>query len=1311
MAKILYLIKYKLNLIIKRHYNCVQIIINYICKFPINKIKCMRYLNIKFFFLFIFFASQCFLVSAQKSTNIWSEKSKSEKSSSSKIARKSIPKQYKVYDLDLESLKNKLKNAPKRTVGLKNSNIILNFPNSNGKIENFQIFETPILEENLQKKYPNIKSYIGKSVDNPGTTIRFSLTAAGLNAMTLKNAYESTFIDPYTKNKKSYLVYKKSDAPAPEEAFICKFEDSKTVNITAQNTAAKVENANDGQLRTYRLAVATTGEYAQFHLAQQGVAETETEAVKKEAVLSAIVTTMTRVNGIFERDVALTMVLVDNNTDIIFLDGVIDNFTNDDSQELINESQTVINSTIGTNNFDIGHTFSTGGGGLAQLNSPCTFTGKARGITGSSNPIGDAYDIDYVAHEMGHQYGARHTFNAETGGCGGNRSAGTSVEPGSGSTIMAYSGLCSPNNIQSLADSYFHYVSIQEMWANISEGNSSVCGTLSDTNNTTPVIESLENYTIPVSTPFALKANAKDEDGDLLTYTWEQIDTEATEYPLVSTATVGPAFRSLQPNENPERTFPNMSTILGGNTSNQWEVLPSVSRTMTFALTVRDNNDNGGQTASDETVITFTDNAASFKLTSQTTQESWDAGTAQTITWDVANTNSEPVNCSNVNILFSNDGGQTYPITLASNTPNDGYHTIVSPDVTTTTGRIKIESVGNIFFNVNLANISVQSSDFIMNFDSFKLETCTPNEVIYNMTYNTFLDFNEETTFSATGLPEGATVTFNPLTASENNTAVTMKITGIENNSVGAYSISVTGTSASTTKNTVTNLNVFSPEITAPILSFPENESSGLLEPYNLSWVANENMISYTVEIASDMLFATIIETATLNSTNFVPELLEFNTTYYWRVKGLNNCGESIFSSPNSFTTANVICDPDVSKSKPVDVPDNNATGVNSIINITTNKIITDVNVTITAPHEWVGDLTLYLISPIGTKVLLSANNGDEGLNYTNTIFDSDADTSITSGIAPFTGTFKPQGDLSSFNNEESYGTWILQAIDGGPEDVGSIQTWSIEICGVVVISNDDDKDGVFNDVDICPETPLGSVVDSAGCPVFALPSDNFTIETISETCPNKNNGQILISALETHNYIVTLNGADAALQNTNLNPGNYTVCIGVEGENYEQCYDVVIGNGITISGKVAIDSGKASVEIEQGTGPFTVFVNDKIVFETASPIFNVNVKHGDKILVKSNVLCEGVFAKTVNLFNEIIAYPNPSKGIFEIALPFSQNNVKIEIYNLQSQLISAKTYTINNGKIQLNITNNATGLYFAKVYLDKPIVLKIIKE
>ncbi|GGK39822.1 MULTISPECIES: endonuclease [Flavobacteriaceae] len=257
--------------------------------------------------------------------------------------------------------------------------------------------------------------------------------------------------------------------------------------------------------------------------------------------------------------------------------------------------------------------------------------------------------------------------------------------------------------------------------------------------------------------------------------------------------------------------------------------------------------------------------------------------------------------------------------------------------------------------------------------------------------------------------------------------------------------------------------------------------------------------------------------------------------------------------------------------------------------------------------------------------------------------------------------------------------------------------------------TGDVDNDGVDNAMDQCNNTTPGVNVDASGC--FTLPANNFTIETISETCPDKDNGQILISAQENYTYNVTLNGVNATLQNNNLTPGNYTVCINVAGESYEQCYDVIIAEGTTISGKVAVTSGKASIQIEQGTAPFTVFVNDKIALESAAPIFTVDVKHGDKIQVKSSVECEGIFSKSINLFDEVIAYPNPTKGNFEIATPSNQNNIKVEIFNMQSQLISAKNYTLNNGKVYLNIKNQAPGVYFAKVYLDKPIMLKIIKE
>ncbi|MFO7673626.1 MAG: zinc-dependent metalloprotease family protein, partial [Lutibacter sp.] len=354
-----------------------------------------------------------FAVSAQNSDELWTKSTGLEKSTTKKLARKSIPNKFETYQLNVNILKSKLSKAPKRKENLDKSSTVLSFPNEKGILENYQVFEASILDENLQKQFPNIRSYVGKGIDNPGSTIRFSVTPLGLHAMVLGNAEGSVYIDPYAENSDSYIVYSSKNLPSIEP-FECKFDEVNTSQkSSAPTTAAKAENAGDGKLRTFRLAVATTGEYSQFHLNRQNISPSASEAEKKAAVLSAIAVTMTRVNGLFERDVALTMILVANNTSIIFLDAATDNFTNNDATKLIDESQTTINTIIGSANYDIGHTFSTGGGGLASLNSPCNQNQKARGITGSPSPIGDAYDIDYVAHEMGHQYGAHHTFNGD----------------------------------------------------------------------------------------------------------------------------------------------------------------------------------------------------------------------------------------------------------------------------------------------------------------------------------------------------------------------------------------------------------------------------------------------------------------------------------------------------------------------------------------------------------------------------------------------------------------------------------------------------------------------------------------------------------------------------------------------------------------------------------------------------------------------------------------------------------------------------------------------------------------------------------
>ena len=1267
----------------------------------------------KQFLLTLFLCLLFFAVSAQNSDELWTKKTDFEKNTSKKLARKSIPNKFETYQLNINQLKSRLNNAPKRKGNLEKSNTVISFPNEKGKLEKYQIFEASILDENLQKQYPNIRSYVGKGIDNPGSLIRFSVTQLGLHAMVLRNDEGSVYIDPFTENNDSYIVYSSKNLPSIEP-FECKFDEINTSQKTSPTiTSAKEDNANDGKLRTFRLAVATTGEYSQFHLTRQNISPSATDAVKKAAVLSAIAVTMTRVNGLFERDVSLTMQLVANNTAIIFLDATTDGFTNNDSNTLIDESQAVIDFNIGTANYDIGHTFSTGGGGLAQLNSPCVINQKARGITGLPSPIGDAYDIDYVTHEMGHQYGAHHTFNGDAGNCAGaNRNLGTAVEPGSGSTIMAYAGLCAPQNVQADADSYFHLVSIREMWANITNGNST-CGAISITGNNAPIVNDLPNYTIPISTPFILNANASDSNGDNLTYTWEQLDTEITAYPLVSTATGGPAFRSIPPIVTSKRYFPNQATIISGFLSNPYEVLPSVGRTMKFGVNVRDNRINGGQTASKETTVTVAGGSGPFKVTSQSADVIWSAGTAQTITWDVANSNLAPVNCSFVNILLSTDAGLTFPITLASNVANDGSHEIVVPNNATNKARIKVESAGNIFYSINAKNITIQTSEFIMNFAAYAKNVCIPNNAVYTFTYNTFLGFNEMTTFSATGNPAGSTVTFNPETATANSTNVQVTISGIAIS--GIYDVSIKGTSASVTKTTVVNLGVYSATVLAPTLVSPANNEIDVLKPFYLNWNDDLNATSYDVQIAEDAGFGSILESANVNVSTYLPQNLQSKTAYFWRIKSKNACGESAFSGIFKFTSENDVCDTSNSTDVPQNIPDNNAAGVSSKILIATNKIIRDVNVTVNITHPWIGDLDLMLISPSGKSVLLVASRQDDGVNYINTVFDDSALNTISLGTAPYTGTFKPEGTLSTFNNEESVGEWILKAVDSGPEDVGKIDSWRLEICGVPKINlNDLDNDGVMNDVDQCPNTTPGSLVDAAGC--FTLPANNFTVETLSETCPGKNNGQIKITAVKTLNYTGTINNVPynfTSITSTpaNLAPGTYNFCIGVTGQTYTQCYTVTVAAGITISGKSSVASGKVSVEIEKGTAPYIVYVNGLEQFETSAPIFSVDVKSGDILEVKTAVSCEGVYAKTIDGIDGIFAYPNPTQGAFEITVPTSQTEVVIELYSILSQLISVKTYPVVYGKVQLSLENKPTGLYFAKVNLAEPVTIKIIKQ
>ena len=622
--------------------------------------------------------------------------------------RTTTPTAYKLYKLDIKGINSELAKAPARESI--NENLVIKFPNASGKLVDYVVKEAPVMAKELSDKYPDIKSYVGYQKDNSGNTIRLSTSPFdGINVMYFDN-WEVSYLDTYTDDLSTFIVYKRSDLPAYPEQFNCGFDQANfQTPPSVEPITLKAPIVRDGMLRTYRLALACTIEYAAFHVNRAGLSGGTLEQ-KKAAVLAAMNASMTRVNGVYEKTVSLTMVLVPNNDQIIFIDS--DNYDNENSAAngypLLGQNQTVCDNVIGTSNYDIGHVFSTASGGVASLQSPCNASRKAQGTTGTNSPINDAFNIDYVAHEMGHQFGGNHTFRANTGSCQGNANNATAVEPGSGSTIMAYAGICgSTNNIQTRSDAYFHSVSVNEMYTFISRAAD--CSVKTANNNTVPTADAGADYTIPFGTAFVLTGTGSDSDGDAMTYLWEQTDVATlanSPQPPVATSTLGTVFRSFTPTTSPQRYFPTMSSIANNILTPKWEVIPNVARALNFSLLVNDNKATGNQSARDLMKVTVAATGP-FKVTSQTSAANYVGGTTITVTWDVAGSNAAPISTENVQILISADNGLTYPTVIAESVPNSGSASVVLPNEDNANARIMVKAVNNIYFAVNAAKLNI----------------------------------------------------------------------------------------------------------------------------------------------------------------------------------------------------------------------------------------------------------------------------------------------------------------------------------------------------------------------------------------------------------------------------------------------------------------------------------------------------------------------------------------------------------------------------------------------------------------------------
>jgi hypothetical protein len=623
---------------------------------------------------------------------------------SARGAQAALPTNYRLFKLNSSLAKQLQSQAPVEGVTARVANLAIPFsmPLPEGKQLASKFFESPIMSRQLQRVIPGVKTY--ELTDAGGSSLgRLTMAPEGITGLLFTDK-GAVYISPAGKEYPDvHMVYYIKDVKSTNPV-VCAVKEK----VEALDKPNARVTAGDCQMRTYRLAVAAAAEYTTWSGGTQATA------------LAAITVTVNNVNAIYGREAAIQFTLVTNNS-IIYTDPVTDPYGATLNGALITANNTFTNTNLGAGNYDIGIVFNNAwNGGLAQLQSTCGVS-KGRSAAGltfgqgaiaASGPQGPIFDVT-VAHEIAHQMGATHTFMAEDAGCAGNPQAITAMEPGGGSTIMAYAGVCDPNAYQSQSDHYFHIVSLVQMTDFVMLGAGSTCDVPSATGNAAPdVTVPAATYTIPASTPFELTSSATDADGNTLQYNWEQIDagTPST-IPPDPTNTVDPMFRSVPPNSSPNRVFPRMVDLLFALPT-PYEVLPSVSRTMSFAVTVRDNAAGGGCTDEEGVDVITEGTAGPFVVTSQPGAVAWTANGTNTenITWNVANTDLAPINCPNVDILFSIDGGFTYPYVLAAATPNDGTHTITVPNLPTETGRIRIQASNNVFFNINAGNISIASA-------------------------------------------------------------------------------------------------------------------------------------------------------------------------------------------------------------------------------------------------------------------------------------------------------------------------------------------------------------------------------------------------------------------------------------------------------------------------------------------------------------------------------------------------------------------------------------------------------------------------
>ncbi|MFK7934133.1 MAG: reprolysin-like metallopeptidase [Saprospiraceae bacterium] len=980
--------------------------------------------------------------------------------------KQAVPSEFRALELQFADWQKMLTAAPASFSG--EQGIEIDLPLPTGEFAKFYATAAQVLAPALAAKYPQIRAYRIVGVNDSSLSGYIDINSRQFHAVIRTTAGE-VYIDPLSKNEERlyhayfthHLEANNQDTPKLTCGYNA-FSQESPIQPTTENTEqlnGTTKSAGVIQLRSYRFAISATSAFSNRF------------GGTKESILEAFNTSVVRLNEIFEREVAVTFTLIPETEELIFLDAATEPWNNlNQGGDLLGQSQVIFNNIVSPTLYDVGHVY-TGNcsdvGGVARLAQVCS-ENKMRGVT----CFGGELEFDVVrilAHEVGHQFAATHTMNQ----CDGNEenvTPGSAYEPGSGSTIMSYSGVCGEQNVQFGPDDYFHSNSLQQMIEFTRNADGNTCPTFIDIGNNEPEItlDYATGFFIPIGTPFQLTGSATDPDGDELFYNWEQFNL-GPQTDLGTQRVNSPAFRTYEPTMNPTRVFPRIQAVVG-NFREDVELLPAYSRALVFRFIARDHNEMGGAAVWQDIAFNATETAGPFLVTTANEADMvWEVGQYQEVTWDVANTTNATVNCQNVNIKLSLDGGFTYPVTLIENTPNDGNEFITVPDEIGERVRIRVEAADNIFFDIsnqNLEIIAPSAPGYALTLTPNSQDVCVPDVVEIEVSSTSLLDFAEAINLEITeGVPSDVTFSFANATIQPGES--TMLTVDFSNSSAdGEVILTLNAMAADTvTATRLITLNAINTDFSAVQPQMPEDGVTGIVGAPTFMWSGSEFANTYDFQIATNDDFnenSIVDQAADLEATEFtIAQPLDEMMTFFWRVRANNECGAGEWTAPFLLSSISAICSPLNSPNVPVSLPGSIAMATSSLT-IPVSGEISDLQVpVIRGTYPGVNGLRFILRSPAGTEAVLFSRNC--GLtNGFNVGFDDDAPNAIS--CPPTSGNVEqPIEPLSVFIGEDTQGEWTLtvDVQDPGFGGGGSLEEWSLEFCSIVSTTEIGDSDQI----------------------------------------------------------------------------------------------------------------------------------------------------------------------------------------------------------------------------------------------------------